>query len=146
MLTFIEEYPEQYSYSSVSAGSTKSSRSSSVMSCFSEAEPPLSSRSRTPQLEDFIDPRILKPFQANKEGVYPPYSQNSVQLVSIRTPLEEHETKSNSSCDTSYPHSYIQNLAIQSDFGVEINNPRSVEASGTLTEISHRAYNCGQAS
>ncbi|KAJ5475343.1 hypothetical protein N7539_008409 [Penicillium diatomitis] len=136
LLTFMEEHPEQYDSSNVSDESTESS---SFVSCFSDAETPLSSRSRTPQLEDFIDPRILEPFQVDKEGVYPPCGQSSVQLGSIRTPLEEHETKSNSSCDSLCPRTCIPNLATQSDFGVETNGRWSVETSGTPTEISRQA-------
>lgn len=65
--SFITEYPQKYYCSSRSERSSSSSGSSSVVSYFSAANSPLSSRPTTPGL-DVIDPRILEPFDFGKEN------------------------------------------------------------------------------
>lgn len=67
-----------------------SSRSNSLELCFSEAGSPLSSGPTTPGLEA-IDPRIIEPFEFNKEDARQSCDQAAVQLNSLNLPPEEGE-------------------------------------------------------
>ncbi|KAG0154617.1 hypothetical protein PDIDSM_185 [Penicillium digitatum] len=67
-----------------------SNRSNSLELCFSEAGSPLSSGPTTPGLEA-IDPRIIEPFEFNKEDARQSCDQAAVQLNSLNLPPEEGE-------------------------------------------------------
>ncbi|RMZ39099.1 anticoagulant protein C [Aspergillus flavus] len=96
--TFITEYPQKHYCSSRSEKSSSSSGSSSVVSYFSTANFPLSSRPTTPEL-DVIDPKILEVFDLDQENESQPLSMSRQQCARVMketTSAQEESTISTS--------------------------------------------------
>ena len=129
LLAFVEERPEQYCCSSTSDKSGSSSKSSSVASCFSAANSPLSSRPTTPGLE-VIDPRILESFDLSKENGNWSCNQVSIQLDSLSL-SSERETKDESSSEGIQPPPPVPSL-VNHPIGDSVGNKANEEAKKAL--------------
>jgi hypothetical protein len=128
--SFVEEHPEQFFYSSLSDESTKSSRSSPVVSCFSRSSSPCSSDPTTPGLEEFIDPRILEPYTIDENQGPQPCDQASMQP----NPLHEHDIKDKLFGNATRPQPPGQSLAVQPNPASEISDLRILDTSDPRVE------------
>lgn len=128
--SFVEEHPEQCIYSRFSDNPTQSSKSSSVVSCFSHSNPLCSSDPTTPRLEDLIDPRILDPSMVGQNQGSQPWDQAFMQTNS----LHDHDIRKELSGDAINPQSPRQSLAINLNVVSEISGPRIFDDSDLWEE------------
>lgn len=99
--SFIMEYPQKHYCSSRSEKSSSSTGSSSVVSYFSAANSPLSSRPTTPEL-DVIDPRILEAFDFGQENEPQP-CDTTAKLGSHTSCVNEFDNSNHSLNDNLQP-------------------------------------------
>lgn len=136
LCSFVEEHPQYYYCSSLSDMSTKSSRTSSVGSCFSAASSPLSSRPTTPELEN-IDPRILGPLEVQKGHGRQLCDQGSMQTSSLEIPLDEHDIKPSN--DAAHSLSRSHGVDIQPTPISQVNDRRTLDPAHRHKEDAHQS-------